>query len=314
MRAQLLFAVLILAGLAVASYNISEIREFDATSFSGYSEIGEIRQNTLLMYYSQGKDSLPKGYPEFASSSLDFMKKFGAAHNLSESAGPEALLLLPSSIEFCANSLWKMEGLASDGILLSKYNTYLARSVFERLVSTQAERLKGLAEGEPQTKKKLAYYQAAVGVSKYSETGVLAAELKATYESIKATYNADMEKADATFMEARELCETSISESEDWFGLSSYSGLKRCTAGLVEARKTYSANLEYEKLGELDDVLSRAEKTSSELQGGVAWFFVFSCIIFLLINWLVVNRVRRVLDDDYDASLGSEVLRWKRKP
>ena len=311
MKLAFIFAIALVITLPFAEFNISEIREFDASGFSGYPEIGEMRQNTLLTYYSQGKDSLPQGFPEFAGSSLDFMRKFGAAYKLSETEDPEKLIGLPGGIGSAASSLWTVEGLASDSIPLSKYDAYLARTVTERYISAQAERLKRLAEGEGRTRKKLSYYEAAAGVFNYSGTGVKAAEMRATYASISASYNIEMEKADSTFGESRNLCRDSIENSAELFGLTAYVGLRRCTDGMREARRTYAAHLEDERLKELDSELGIAEEAKARLSSGVFSFFVVLCLVFLLINGVIIQKVRRWREDDYDSTLGSEVLRWK---
>ncbi len=311
MRAAFLCTALLFASLAFAEFNITEIREFDASGFSGYPEIGEIRQNTLLAYYSQGKESLPAGFAEFSSASLDFMKKFGGAYMLSATEDPEQLLKLPGEIGFAAGSLQKMEELGSNSIPLSKYSAYLARTATERYITAQAERLRGLAEAEAQTRKKLAYYEAAAGVYGYSVTGVRAAEMRATRASINALYKSEMGKADSVFDDSKNLCRSSIESSGEWFGLAAYVGLRRCTDGMLEARKTYSAHVETEKLQELDSELGRAERTKGDLSSRVFLFFISLCLFFLLINWIFIHQVRRWREDDYDSSLGSEVLKWK---
>ncbi len=312
MRFVLLFAVIaLLAGIAMAEFNITEIRGFDASRFPEYPEIGQMRQNLLLAYYSQGRESLPKDFSEFAQSSLDFMAKFEGAYNLSKSEDPETLLSLPGAIGLAAGSLWKTEEMASDSIPLSMHSAYLARSASERFISTQAERLERLAESEPKTRRKLAYYEAAEGVFKYSGTGVKAAQIRATYESLKAPYLEDMGRADSAFSESKDLCSESIGGAGEWFGIPSYSGLRKCIAGLREARAIYSMHLENEKLAELDRVLSSAEQSEAELFPQVLWAFGIFCAFLVILNVLVLSRIRRWYEDNYDSSLGSEVLRWK---
>ncbi len=304
--------LLLLANLGFC-FNVSELRGFDTSKFSDYPEIGGIRQNLILAYYSQGKENLAVGFPEFSDASLEFMKRFSDAHSLSSTENPDSLLKLPEAVRLASEAQAKMESLSKDSAPLSKFSAYLARSALERYTSTEAEKLKSLADSEQQTRKKLTYYEAAAGVFESSGTGVRAAEMKATYESIRASYEADMESADAIFLEAGPVCNQSVKTSGDWFGLPAYANLRRCTGELGIARRAYVSHLEYERIAALDSQLAVGEKTLGELSGRVVWFFVFLMLIFLALNALVVSRVREWFGDTYDMSLGSEVLMWKER-
>jgi len=303
---------LLLASTASA-FQINEIREFDTSKFSDYPEIGGIRQNLLLAYYSQGKENLAEGFPEFSDASLEFVQRFSDAYSLSSTENPDSLLKLPEAVRLASEAQAKMERLSKDSVPLSKFSAYLARAALERYTSTEAEKLRSLADSEQETKKKLTYYEAAAGVFERSGTGVQAAEMRATYESIRASYEADIHDADAIFLEAGSLCNRSVKTSGDWFGLPAYANLRRCTGELGIARRAYVSHLEYERIAALDSQLAVGEKTLGELSGKVVWFFVFLMLVFLVLNALVVSRVREWFGDAYDMSLGSEVLRWKKR-
>lgn len=311
MRAVSLLLGFILLSSLVHAFEIGELREFDTGRFSEYPEISDMKQNVLLSYYSRDKNDLPSGFMEFAGSSLDFMERFGDAYALSSSENASDLLGLPNALKPASDSVARMEGLASDSIPLSKFSAYLARSALDRYVSDQADRLKRLADAEARTKQKLEYYEVAADVFEYSGLKARAAELRAEHDSILASYSLEMEEADKMFLDSKAICDKAISNPGAMFGLESYSNLRKCTGGLALARRTYLSHLENEKLREVNAELASAEEASGKAWGTLVWFFACLMVLFLVLNALVISKLRTWYEDNYDSSLGSEVLRWK---
>ncbi|MFH1448455.1 MAG: hypothetical protein ABIG39_06330 [Candidatus Micrarchaeota archaeon] len=306
-----LFAFVLLSAHIITAYEIGDIREFDSSGFSEYPEIEGIRQDLLLSFYSVGRDNLPPGFPEFAGASVIFMTQFGKAYDLSSSGEQTDLLRLPETLTDLSSSLQRMEGLSRDEILLSKHSAYLARSLFDRYVHDEARKLRGLAESEARTARKLEYYLAASELFERSGDKVSSSEMRATYDSIKAAYDADLESADAMFTQGKTTCNDAIEDMGAWFGLPAYARLRECTATLFSARGTYVSHLEYERIEQLDSHMLAATDTMEKLSGSVMVLFVFGSILFISINVFLISRFRRWHEDIYDTSLGTEVLSWK---
>ncbi len=294
-------------------FEIDEIREFPSDRYSDYSEIEEIQQNIMLSFYSIGKKNLPPSFPYFAEASLVFMNRFGEAHELSSSGSTDDLLILPERVNVLSSSLRSMEALEKDEVPLSKHTTYLARSLLKAYVSDQANKLQNLAESEARTKRKLEYYKAGSELFEYSENKIRAAEMKVTYDSIKAVYDLDMNTADTLLAQASKKCSDSMLKSNELFGLSTYAGLRECKGNLLEARNTYVSHLENEKLHQVDSQVSIADNEMQNLSGGLMGFFLVGSFLFISFNITLIWRLRKWYDDSYDVSLGSEVLRWKKR-
>jgi hypothetical protein len=306
-----LFAVIVLMLPSCANaFNATYVNGLDTDRFASFSEVGDMRELLLLSYYSQDRKQLPAKFEVFSGNVIVYIETFGAAYELSLQNDSEShAKALENARELKAITA-KIGSSGDKTVLLSDNILQLATIATERFIVHEGDYMLKQANDAQSTKDKLGYYDRAIAAMELSEDDVSAASALALKNDLEARYAHDMAEAKKHFAAGDGALYNALGSENMLFGLIAYAEMRRATGELSQARALYAKHVESSELKETDAAIAKLMALESRLSPSVGGFFFWAGGALIIAAVFIVWRLRKWMEDKYDASLGVDIAKY----
>jgi hypothetical protein len=287
---------------------LAELRGFTSPAYAEYSELAQVRQDTLLLLYSRERASCDRELVSFASSALEYLRAMHGAYLLlsspeleSQREGIARAIEAEKFISSMRNSGSALGILASDAVLAAEQGR-------ENLLLSQGMVFENRAEAAENTRAKLDYL--ALAIASYEAADSLQAKsLEVRRQSLEEKYIADIARA-AQYMSRAQLQLAHAQELSTTFPgfVDAYSLAREARINLARARELYRLHSEAEKLAQVEESYSRAEEIYSTTRRKILFLFAITAAALTSLSVYIQNRILGWEKDTYDCYLGNELV------
>lgn len=287
---------------------LTELRGFTSPALASYPDLSQVRQDTLLLLYSQERTSCTEELQGFASSALRFLKAMHEAETLTR-AGDAASQREGIRIALNAEAyISEMRSYGAEFGILAQDAVLAAQEGRRSFLLSKALGYEAAAEKAKSTREKLTYYELAI-MSYEGADAVEAKRLSVRRQSLAEKYSADLAEAGEYLGEARELLTTARSKEGRFLGfVDAYSAAREAKLNLARARELYALHNEEDKLKEVERVYREAEKVYSATRRRILTTFGALSAILTLLSVYIHSRILGWERDTYDCYLGNELV------
>jgi hypothetical protein len=287
---------------------LAELRGFTSPAFAAYSELAQVKQDALLLLYSQERAACSKELVNFASSSLEYLKAMHNAYLLVGSAEMgsqrEGIARAIESEKFISAMRFSSSGLG----ILAQDAVQAAEHGRESFLLSQGLIFEDRAEKAESTRAKLANLDLAI--ASYEAADALQAKsLEVRKQSLEEKYIADMVEAEGYLSEALDLLTRAQELSDDFPGfMDAYSLAREARISLARAKELYQLHSEGEKLIQVEESYVKAEEIYSTTRKKILVLFTIVSLTLTLLSVYIHSRILSWERDTYDCYLGNELV------
>jgi hypothetical protein len=289
---------------------IRELRETTTEAFNEYPQLNDVKQDTLLIFYSRERGTCPEDLYSLGVLSKSFIEKFDLVYRLSRSANPEdndravemagelkddtetiTSKAAPFGVE--AEDLANSAGQATSA-LLTNLGSYYARE----------------GEKTDETRKMISYYRQASLAYSLAGSELESASYRIKKESLEQVYTKDMEKADSLFSEAEVKYDraTPLRENGFFSRVAAYKLLRESQIMVEEALEIYQYHNERELVERSNAALFDLQRAKRFLTYQLVIYFTVICVVVTGISFYVITVLKTWNNDSLDYSLGNELV------
>ncbi len=287
---------------------LKELRGFTSAAFAAYSELAQVKQDVLLLLYSQERTACSAELVNFASSSLNYLKVMHKAHLLLSDAGIESQREgIARAIE-AEKFISAMRSTGSGLGILAGDAVLAAEQGRESFLLSQGLAFETLAEKAESTRDKLAYLDLAIASYEAADS-LQAKTLEVRKRSLEEKYIADMVEAEGYLSQALDLLTRAQGLSNNFPGfVDAYALAREARINLAKAMELYKLHSENDKLLQVEERYEKAEEIYSTTRKKILVLFTIVSITLTSLSVYIHSRILGWERDTYDCYLGNELV------
>jgi|Deesub1362B_J571_1020462.scaffolds.fasta_scaffold00259_17 hypothetical protein len=287
---------------------LAELRGFTSSAFAAYPELRQVKQDTLLLLYSQQRTACDIQLLNFASSSMEYLKSMDAAYLLVSSAELESQREGVKKAIEAERFISEMRSDSTELGILAQDAVQEAEQGRENFLLSQALTFESRAEKAESTRDKLANFELAIACYEAADA-LQANSLKVRKQSLEEKYIADIVAAQEYLSEAIALLTRAEKLEVAFLGfVDAYTLAREAKMSLVRAKELYQLHHEKEKLAEVEEVSINAEEVYSSTRKRILMLFAIVSLTLTSLSVYIHSIILSWERDTYDCYLGNELV------
>ncbi len=281
---------------------LESVRDFTSPVISEYPELYQVRNDIMLLIYSEAECS--QEIAEFSAAGVEFLRKMDYAYGLLEDSPEEAI----ASASSASSELEELERLAQAVGGLAPGISESAGSGWRSFLVDIGDRHYARASEAGSTAAEI--YELSLAEKAYAAAGSpRALVVGERVKRLKSAYLRDMQRAEAAMSSGESLLALAEASMKKPAGfLSAYPSAREGVGKLKLAEHLYGVHREKERLGTARSLRERGEELVAESRRGIIAFFGLLMLVLVPLSAYLQGAVDAWRRDGDECRLGAELM------